>query len=188
MSSRVRFWIVAVAMTALVAAAGCGDNDNNGNGNDNDGGALPTRTATPAAGAPTPTRTATPAGAPSTTPTPAGTASTVTFTLGSGAALQSVDVRVAYPTAKGGFRGSADDVECTSSASGAQFIPNDKDDGTLILIVANSVDLTFPITVTCTFDATSAVTADDFSPTVNEVVSGGVPGSTGDLQVEVGVS
>jgi hypothetical protein len=171
--------VLAVAMIALAfAAAGCGD----GGFNDNGGGGInPTRTATPAG----PTRTPTPA------PTATGgvTARTVVFAANASTANQGFQLRVAYPTAKGSFRGSADAVACTTDASGAQFIPNDQDNGTLILVFASAVNLPTAVNVTCTFDQTgAALVAGDLVVTVQEVVINGSPGDVTTLTVTPSVT
>jgi hypothetical protein len=166
--------------------AGCGDNDNgNDNGNDNQA-PNPTRTATPG---PNPTQTPTGGGDPTTTPTPDGaaTANTVTFNVAASAAAQGFDLQVTYPTDKGEFRGSADGVACTTT-SGGSFVPNDLDNGTLRLVVGNATNLTFPYTITCTYDATSAVASGDFAVTVRSVVQNGVDGDPSILTVTVDVA
>jgi hypothetical protein len=189
MKARVTTQIVAaMAVALMVAAVGCGDNVNDNNSNDNGGGPRPTRTQTP-----TVNRTATPGAVATATPgtvatsTPNGTTTQhVTFTANSSAQIQGFDLRVTYPTAKGSFHGSADAVDCTSAAPG--FTKNDKDDGNLTLLSASASNITFPITITCTFDATSAITASDIGVTVHEVTEGGNPGNTADLNVTVAVS
>jgi hypothetical protein len=178
---------IGMLVAALAMTAGCGENDNSGNenGNDNDGGnPTPVRTATPAAATPTVAPTSP---GPTATPDGTGDENTITFNIAASAAAQGFELAVAYPTAKGGFRGSADGVAC-STTSGGSFVPNDQDNGNLILIVGNAVNLTFPYTITCTFDATAAVTAADFQVTVDSVVQNGVSGDTSILTVTVGVS
>ena len=187
MKARVTTQIVAaMAVALMMVTAGCGDNVNDNNSNDNT--VRPTRTQTP-----TVNRTATPGAGPTATPgtvatsTPTnGTPQTVTFTASSSAQIQGFDLRVTYPTAKGSFRGSADAVDCTSAAPG--FTKNDKDDGNLTLISASASNITFPVTITCTFDATTAITASDIGVTVREVTEGGNPGNTSDLNVTVAIS
>jgi hypothetical protein len=121
-----------------------------------------------------PQRTATPGGGVSPTPQVTATAGAqtrnVTFTANSSASILGFDLRVAYPTAKGSFTGSADAVACSTTAGGV-LTKNDQDNGTLILSVANSSNLTFPITINCTFDDTSGGTlaAGDLTATVREV-------------------
>lgn len=175
---------VGMLVAALAVTSGCGDNDNGDNGNDN-GGANPTpiRTSTPAA--PVPTQT----GAPAPTATPAGTAQqTVTFDLTVTEPVEGYRIEVSYPTAKGGFTGSGATVGCTFNGNGS-FIPNDQDNGTLIFVNGNALALTFPQTITCTFDATSTLVASDLTATVTETTqNGGQAGDTTVLAVAVGVS
>jgi hypothetical protein len=173
MEARIRFQVVAAVAMSLLAcvAAGCGDgsfNDNNDNGGPNP--TTPVRTTTPI-------RTVTPS-SPVVTPTPitSSTPVTVTFTADSTAGIQGFDLRITYPTAKGGFNGSADNVACTSAAPG--FTKNDKDDGNLTLIAASTSNLTFPITITCTFDqiAGQTLAAGDLGVEVREVTQNGAAG------------
>lgn len=171
--------IVAAAIIAIAFGAGCGDGSNNNN-NDN-GGVEPTRTATPA-------RTATPnVGATATptvvaTPAPTATAGqaeskTVTFTTNASVANQGFKLTVTYPTAKGSFHGSADAVQCSTNASGAQFIPNDQDNGTMLLAFAGAVNIPTSIVTTCTFDqeAGQTLVVGDLTATVSQVVVNNTP-------------
>jgi hypothetical protein len=114
------------------------------------------------------------------------TAIDVHFLLAATAALQGYHLEVTYPPAKGGFAGSADAVECTSSGDGI-FIPNDRDDGTLALIQASAVPLAFPHTITCRFALQGAAVLEpaDLGVTVVEVVENGAPGDPADLTVGV---
>lgn len=179
---------VGMLVAALAVTSGCGDNDNSDNGNDN-GGANPTpiRTSTPApvptqtAGAPDPTPTATGGGAP--------TDQTVTFSLAATEAVEGFKITVTYPTAKGNFAGSADAVECTTSGDGI-FVPNDNDNGSLQLVAAKVPGtLTFPQTITCTFEATSTLAASDLTATVTETTqNGGQAGDPTVVTVTTGVS
>ena len=171
---------VGMLVAALAVTSGCGDNDNSDNGNDN-GGVNPTpiRTSTPA---PNPTQTA---GAPDPTPTATGgggtTDQTVTFALAATEAVEGFKITVAYPTAKGSFAGSADSVECTTTGDGI-FVPNDNDNGSLQLVAAKVPGtLTFPQTITCTFEATSTLAASDLTATVTETTQNG--GQAGDPTV-----
>ena len=185
MKARVHFQVLTVlAATVLALAAGCGDSDTGGTGTN------PTRTATPAA---TGVRTATPAATvagptPTSTPAPGATPVTVTFTANSSAGIQGFDLRITSPTSKGGFSGSADSVACTSAAPG--FTKNNKGDGNLTLIAASTSNLTFPITITCTFDqlAGQTLTQGDIGVTIHEVTENGTAGNTSDLTVSVSVS
>ena len=178
---------VGLMVAALALASGCGDNDNSDNGNDN-GGANPTpvRTSTPAAptataGNPTPAPTSTGGGAP--------TDQTVTFDLTATEAVEGFKISVTYPTAKGSFAGTADAVECTTSGDGI-FVPNDNDNGTLQLVAAKVPGtLTFPQTITCTFEATSTLAASDITATVTETTqNGGQAGDPTVVTVTTGVS
>ncbi|MCC6763872.1 MAG: hypothetical protein IT293_04335 [Deltaproteobacteria bacterium] len=176
-------------MAALAMTGGCGDNDNSDNGNDN-GGPGPVRTATPGPVA-TPTTiaaTATPVTAPTATPGET-TTQTVDFDFTAANGIQAFQVRVAYPTAKGSFTGEADQVACTVTGGGGIFTKNDNDAaGTLTLSVANTSNLTFPVNVECSFDATSAITSDDLTVTVQEVTQDNGPGNIADLTVTTTVS
>ena len=153
--------MIALTILALALGQGCGSD---GGGNSN-----PEPTATP-------------------TPEPRGTAS-VAFDVTVGASLQAFQFRAAYPTEKGSFSGAADQVDCRTAA-GQVFTKNDGDDGTLILSVASAADLTFPITITCSFDgpAGRALAAGDIGVTVDEVTADGMPGDASALRVAVHVS
>src|SRR5436189_179090 len=65
---------------------------------------------------------------------------------------------------------------------------NDNDTGSLTLIVGNASNLTFPITITCTFDATGTLAASDLTVTVREVTQNGAPGDATVLTVTPSVS
>ncbi|MEB2285326.1 MAG: hypothetical protein B6D46_12880 [Polyangiaceae bacterium UTPRO1] len=178
---------IGMMVAALALTGGCGDNDNNHNDN---GHAQPTRTATPKPGV-TPTAvapTVTPATEP--TSTPSGTTEhTVTFDFTAAHGIQAFQVRVAYPKEKGSFAGAADQVECTVDGGGGIFTKNHNDAaGTLTLSVANTSDLTFPINIQCTFEATAAISADDLDVTVQEVTQNNAPGNVADLSVGKSVS
>jgi hypothetical protein len=173
-------------VAALAFTSGCGDNDNNGNGNDNGGGPqrtatpAPQRTATPTAGNPTPAPTATTGGNPTT--------QNVSFALTAANGIQAFQIRVAYDTADGSFTGSAENVSCTANGGGGIFTQNDNDNGQLTLSIANTSNLTFPITIDCTFDATSGIAASDLTVTVQEVTQNNAPGNTADLTVNTTVA
>jgi hypothetical protein len=112
----------------------------------------------------------------------------VGFNVTSSAGVQGFDLRIAYPSAKGSFTGSGEDVACTTTAAGS-FIKNDNEsNSTLTLIVANASNLTFPITFSCTFDASSSLAASDLTVTVREVTQNGAPGDTSVLTVTPSVS
>ncbi|MCC6849463.1 MAG: hypothetical protein IT294_13260, partial [Deltaproteobacteria bacterium] len=180
---------IGMLVAALAMTGGCGDNDNSDNGNDN-GGPGPVRTATPgpAATPTTITATATPVTQPTQTPGEV-TQQTVDFDFTAANGIQAFQVRVAYPTAKGSFTGAADQVACTVTGGGGIFTKNDNDAaGTLTLSVANTSDLTFPVNVECTFDATAAITSDDLTVTVQEVTQDNAPGNIADLTVNTTVS
>ena len=183
---------IGMLVAALALTGGCGDNDNSGNVNDN--GARPTRTATPG-----PQRTSTPAAGPTatqvanptatSTPTGGTTTQNVSFDFTAANGIQAFQVRVAYPTAKGSFTGSAENVNCNVTGGGGIFTKNDNDAaGTLTLSVANTSNLTFPVNVACTFDATSAITQSDLTVTVQEVTQNNGPGNVADLTVATTVS
>jgi hypothetical protein len=181
---------IGMLVAALAMTGGCGDNDNSTNGNENgndNGGANPTRTATPGA----PVRTATPttgAGNPTPTATPIViTQQIVTFGFTASAGVQGFTVDASYPTAKGNFKGSDDNVDCTTSSAGS-FVPNDNDAGKLRLVLGNARDLTFPINIECKFEATTPITASDIGVTKQEVTQNGAPGNTDALTVNVTVS
>lgn len=182
---------IGMLVAALALTGGCGDNDNSGNenGNDNNGG--PIRTATPGPVV-TPTvaaATATAAANPTATPGGGTTTQTVDFDFAAANGIQAFQVRVAYPTAKGSFTGSAENVACTVTGGGGIFTKNDNDTaGTLTLSVANTANLTFPVNVECTFDATSAITASDLTITVQEVTQNNAPGNVADLTVTPTIS
>ena len=177
---------IGMLVTALAMTGGCGDNDNSGNGNDN-GGVNPTRTATPAA----PVRTTTPGVAtPTPTATPGGpiiTTQTVNFGFTASAGVQGFTVDALYPAADGNFKGSDENVDCTTS-SGGTFVPNDNDTGKLRLVLGNARDLTFPINIECKFEATTPITASDIAVTKQEVTQNGAPGDKDALTVNVTVS
>jgi hypothetical protein len=176
---------IGMLVAALALTGGCGDNDNSGN----DNGGSPNPTSTPIR---EPSRTATPA-APTGTPAPGATSTpvasgtrTVEFRCQSTAAIQGFQIRVAYSTATGNFTGSADEVACTANGGGI-FVKNDNDTGTLILSVANTTALAFPITISCTYDATTPITGNDFAVTVQEVTENNAPGNVADLTIGVRV-
>ena len=177
---------IGMLVAALALTSGCGDNDNSDNGNDNGGGPqrtatpAPQRTATPTAGNATPAPTATTGGNPTT--------QDVSFALSAANGIQAFQIRVAYETADGSFTGSAENVSCTTTSTGGIFTKNDNDQGALTLSIANTANLTFPITIDCTFDATSGIAASDLTVTVQEVTQNNAPGNTGDLTVAVTVS
>jgi hypothetical protein len=187
---------IGMLVAALALTGGCGDNDNsgnfNGNGNDNDNGndngAVATRTATPGPVV-TPTAVATTATNPTATPGGGTTTQTVGFNFTAANGIQAFQVRIAYPTAKGSFTGSAENVTCTITGGGGIFTKNDNDSaGTLTLSVANTANLTFPVDVSCPFDATSAITASDLTITVQEVTQNNGPGNAADLTVTPSIS
>jgi hypothetical protein len=170
-------------VAALAMTGGCGENDNS-SGNDN-GGTRPTRTPTPASRTATPAgATATPAGptatvaGPTATATPSGTVQTQTvdFNFTATAGIQGFQVNVTYPTAKGSFTGSGSGVACTATGGGGILTKNDKDDGNLVLSEAGTDNLTFPVDINCTFDATSVITGSDIALTVTEVTQNNTSG------------
>jgi hypothetical protein len=173
-------------VAALALASGCGDNDNSDNGNSNDnGGGNPTPVRTSTAAAPT----ATPGGGdPTATPTPSASTQTVTFDLTVTSPVEGYRIEVSYPENKGSFTGSGATVGCTFDGNGS-FVPNDQDNGTLVFVNGNALALTFPQTITCTFDATSPLVAGDVTATVTETTqNGGQAGDTAALAVAVNIS
>jgi hypothetical protein len=180
---------IGMLVAALAMTGGCGDNDNSGNENGNDnGGPVATRTATPGPVV-TPTAVATTVTNPTATPGGGTTTQTVDFDFTAANGIQAFQVRVAYPTAKGSFTGTAENVACTVTGGGGIFTKNDNDTaGTLTLSVANTANLTFPVNVECTFDATSAITTADLTITVQEVTQNNAPGNVADLTVTPTIS
>jgi len=181
---------IGMLVAALALTGGCGDNDNSGNFNDNgndngnDNNPIATRTATPGPVVTPTTAGPTASTAPTATPGGGTTTQTVGFNFTAANGIQAFQVRIAYPTAKGSFTGSAENVECTITGGGGIFTKNDNDSaGTLTLSVANTANLTFPVDVSCPFDATSAITTSDLTITVQEVTQNNSPGNVADLTV-----
>lgn len=208
--------VVALGMTVA-----CGGGGGGGGGNDNDVPGDPTFTPTPArtatgpgARTPTPSRTSTPVGGtpvdatatepeltpggtptgdtPTATATPVGggTTAKVTFDITTGNALFGFQFTVTYPTGKGGFAGSANHVTC-STPSREIFTKNDQDDGKLILSLANTLVLAFPVRIDCRFDLVGGqgLTPADVGITATEVTDEtGEVGDPATLVVAVGVS
>ncbi len=182
---------IGMLVAALALTGGCGDNDNSGNENGNDnGGGGPVRTSTPKPGVTPTTVQPTATTGPNPTQTASGTTTqNVGFNFTATAGIQAFQVRVAYPTAKGSFTGSAENVACTVTGGGGIFTKNDNDSaGTLTLSVANTSNLTFPVDVACTFDATTAITTADLTITVQEVTENNAPGNVADLTVTPTIS
>lgn len=179
--------LTAVMVAALALSVGCGDNDNNSNNDNGGGNPTPTRTTTPSA----PTATPTPGTDPTATPTAGpGTPVDVIFTFNSSVALQGYQVNVAYPSAKGGFEGDADNVNCTTDVP-AQFVKNNQTaNSTLTLVIASSSNLTFPNAIECVFIQSdgSTVADSDFVVTVVEVTQNGQAGNPADLTSVVNLS
>jgi hypothetical protein len=123
------------------------------------------------------------------TPSGGGAQRSVSFAVSASTGVQGFQFTATYPTAKGGFTGSADSVSCTTAASGT-FTKNDQDNGNLILSVASTSDLTLPITITCTFDETSGQTlaAGDLGITNKQVTVGGTAGDPNVLTVTPSVT
>lgn len=111
----------------------------------------PTATGTPGGGgaSATPTATSTPE-VPTPTPTATATQVTVRIDLSTGLIATLVGLNVTYPTLKGGFDGSGTNVDCTTDALGI-FDALDDDNGSLDLQLALGVNLTFPLSIDCTF-------------------------------------
>jgi len=184
---------IGMLVAAMTFAAGCGDNDNGhgDNGNDNGG---PIRTSTPSRTSTPGAHTATPGG-PTATPAPTATGGGGTTTQNVGFNVtstannvQGFDLRIAYPSAKGSFTGSGEDVACTTTGGGT-FTKNDNETNhQLVLILAGTSNLTFPVSFSCTFDATSAIAASDLTVTVREVTQNGAAGDPTVLTVTPSVS
>src|SRR5690349_2014930 len=85
------------------------------------------------------------------------TAVDLVFHFEATAELQGFQLEVSYPLTKGGIAGSADGTQCSSNGDGF-FIVNDHDDGTMALIQASAVALTFPIEIRCRFDQNAGET------------------------------
>lgn len=122
-------------------------------------------------------------------PPPArGGTATVTFRAIARTALEGFNLLVTYPVDAGEFVGSADQVSCTTAAGGL-FIPNDHDDGTMNLIVANAQALPFPIAISCRFALAAGATigSGSFAVHVAEVTSNGRTGDPSLLTVAVDV-
>lgn len=170
---------LTVIVVALSIGAGCGGGGGGGgqNGNDNQSGeTTPTPTVTAIShSTTTPQHTATPERA---TATPTSTTANVVFTVTTSAAL-GFQFTATYPTGKGSFVGSANGVNCTT-ASGGIFTKNDQDDGNLILSVANTSPVTFPIFIVCKFDVASGqnLQDEDLGITTKDVTD--VNGAVGD--------
>lgn len=201
-----------VALAVLVVAAGmiaaCGGGGGGGTDEDPTGATTATTalTSTPAALTPTPAQTSTPSGPtatdtdPGATPsdgtptanaTPAGgTPSNVAFDITSAEALFGFQFTVTYPTGKGAFHGSANLVSC-ATPSREIFTKNDKDDGNLILSLANIAALAFPVHIDCRFDVFGGqvLTPADVVITGTEVTDEtGAVGDPATLAVAIGVS
>lgn len=175
--------LTAVMVAALALSVGCGDNDNDDNDNGGGGNPTPTRTATPVAPTATPT-----GGGPTATPTPVvGENVDVIFTFTSTAPLQGYQINVAYPSAKGGFEGEADAVNCVTDVP-AQFIKNNQvASSTLTLVIASSSNLTFPNIIECVFvqNGGQTLAASDLTVTVVEVTENGQAGDPNDLSTAI---
>jgi hypothetical protein len=101
--------------------------------------------------------------------------------------LQGFQFRVGYPSEKGDFAGSADAVDCTTSAP-VIFAKNDRDDGTLALAIVNVSAIGFPLHIDCTFEQVAgALLATDLVPKVDEVTANGTEGSVADLGITVSI-
>ena len=111
----------------------------------------------------------------------------VTFTVGASSPVQAFQIHVDYSTSKGSFVGDADAVSCTTGASGV-FTKNDVDaSGRLTLSVANTTNLSLPLTIDCVFGAVATVASGDFGVTVDEVTQNNAQGNPSVLSVGVDV-
>ncbi|MEO6029642.1 MAG: hypothetical protein ABIR79_22475 [Candidatus Binatia bacterium] len=111
----------------------------------------------------------------------------VTFNLSVTAAIQAFQLRVTYATSLGTFAGENADVSCTVEGGGGVFTKNDNENGALLFSLANTSNLTFPVTVRCGFDATGTLAASDFAVQVQEVTQNNAPGDASVLNVAVTV-
>ncbi len=113
---------------------------------------------------------------------------TVVFHAVARTALEGFDLFVTYPRTAGDFVGSGDQVDCTTSGSG-MLIGNDRDDGTMRLIVASAQTVSFPLDITCRFAVTAGAGIDrgDIGVRVGEVTSNGARGDASLLSVGVEV-
>ncbi len=113
---------------------------------------------------------------------------TVAFALGVSAPVQGVQLRVSYAPAQGTFVDTGADVSCTSDGGGI-FTKNENDAaGTLFLSIADTGNLTFPITIRCGFSAIGTIAAGDFTVLVEEVTQNNAVGDPSVLTVGVGVN
>lgn len=111
----------------------------------------------------------------------------VTFGLTVSEPVQAFQLRVSYPTAKGSFVDSADNVSCTSDGGGI-FTKNDNDAaGALTFSIADASNLGFPIQVRCAFSANGELAASDFTVVVQEVTQNNGLGDPAVLAVTVDV-
>ena len=113
----------------------------------------------------------------------------ITFDLSVSAPIQAFQFRVTYPQAKGAFTGEGSDVGCTLNGGGGGIFTKNQNPatGTLILSVASTTNLTFPIAIQCGFDANGTLAAGDFTVQVDEVTQNNAPGNPSVLTVTVGV-
>lgn len=112
----------------------------------------------------------------------------VSFNLSVSAPIQAFQLRVSYATSLGTFAGENADVSCTlEGGGGGIFTKNDNENGALFLSLANTSNLTFPVTVRCGFDAAGSLAPSDFAVQVQEVTQNSVPGDASVLTVVVGV-
>lgn len=100
--------------------------------------------------------------------------------------VQAFLLRVRYPTSKGSFQGSGEDVACTTEARGI-FTRNDDDQGSLMLSVADATELAFPIDITCLFGAEQGIAMEDLDVVVQEVVSNNGSADPSFVTVDVAV-
>jgi hypothetical protein len=122
---------------------------------------------------------------PEETPTPG--AVTVRFEFIASAGIQGFQIRANYPTAKGSFIGTGENVACFDNGSGGIFTKNDDDaSGSLMLSVANTSNLSFPFNIECTFTVSGiAFSAGDIDLTVQEVTQNNAQGDTSALTVAI---
>lgn len=113
----------------------------------------------------------------------------ITFGLGVSAPIQAFQFRVTYATAKGSFADTGSDVSCTLNGGGGGIFTKNENDatGTLILSLASTSNLTFPLSVRCDFDATGSIAEGDFAVQIDEVTQNNAPGNPSVLTIGVDV-
>lgn len=111
---------------------------------------------------------------------------TVTFHVTASPPVQAFYLRVSYVPERGSFVGTSENVSCVTSSAGI-LVANDDDSGTLVLIVADPVELEPSLTVRCGFSALGALASSDFAILIRDVVQDGVQVDPAILRVAVTV-